>query len=90
MMRLTNFSIILLACLVAYMASNLLNASMANTAYAMQKNTKETLQNNQRKISGKVTDVITVAGFTYAEVDTGKGKVWAAGPGVTPLKKGDM
>ena len=89
-MRLTNFSIILLACLVVYMASNLLNASMANTAYATQKNTREALQNNPRKISGKVTEVITSAGFTYAEVDTGKEKVWAAGPGVTLLKKGDM
>ena len=86
MMRLTNFSIILLACF----SSNLLNAGMANTAYATQKNTKEALQNNQRQISGNVTEVITSAGFTYAEVDTGKEKVWAAGPGVTPLKKGDM
>ena len=86
MMRLTNLSIILLACF----SSNLLDASMANTAYATLKNTKEALQNNPRKISGEVTDVITAAGFTYAEVDTGKEKVWAAGPGVTPLKKGDM
>jgi len=63
---------------------------MINTVYAAQKNTKEALQNDPRIISGKVTDVITTAGFTYAEVDTGKEKVWAAGPGITPLKKGDM
>jgi thiol-disulfide isomerase/thioredoxin len=86
MMRLTNFSIILLACFSLY----LLNAGMTNTVYAAQKNTKEALQSDPQKISGKVTDVITAAGFTYAEVDTGKEKVWAAGPGVTPLKKGDM
>ena len=86
MMRLTNFSIILLACFSLY----LLNAGMTNTVYAAQKNTKEALQSDPQKISGKVTDVITAAGFTYAEVDTGKEKVWAAGPGVIPLKKGDM
>jgi thiol-disulfide isomerase/thioredoxin len=86
MMSRTNFLIILLACFSLY----LLNAGLINTVYAAQKNTKEVLQNEPRKISGKVTDVITAAGFTYAEVDTGKEKVWAAAPGVTPLKKGDM
>ena len=86
MIRPTNFSIILLACF----SLSLLNAGMTKTVYAAQKNTKEALKNAPRQISGKVTDVITAAGFTYAEVDTGKVKVWAAGPGVTPLKKGDM
>jgi len=85
MMRRTNFSIILLACF----SLNLLNAVIINTAYATQKNTKEVQQNNPQKIYGKVTDIIDVTGYTYAEVDTGKGKVWAAGP-PTPLKKGDM
>jgi len=85
-MRRTNFSIILLACFPIC----LLNVGIINAVYAAQKNTNEVLQNDPRKISGKVTDVITAAGFTYAEVDTGKEKVWAAGPGVTPLKKGDM
>ncbi len=86
MMSRTSFSIILFACFSIY----LLNAGLINTVYAAQKNTKEVLQNEPRKIYGKVTDVITAAGFTYAEVDTGKEKVWAAAPGVTPLKKGDM
>jgi len=90
MMSRTNFSIVLLACLVACMALYLLNAGKINTVYAAQKNTKEALQNDPQKISGKVTEVITAAGFTYAEVDTGKEKVWAAAPGFTPLKKGDM
>ena len=95
MMHRSNFSIILLVCLVACMALSLLNADIINTVYAAQKSTKEEVrQNDPRKISGKVTgkvtDVITAAGFTYAEVDTGKEKVWAAGPGVTPLKKDDM
>ena len=81
----TNSSIILLICFSLY----LLNFGMINTASAAQKSTKKT-QNNPLIISGKVTDVITAAGFTYAEIDTGKEKVWAAGPGVTPLNKGDM
>jgi len=86
MKRLINFSILLLACF----SLNLLIADMTNTVYAAQANTKQALQNNPQQISGRVTDVITAAGFTYAEVDTGKEKVWAAGPGITPLEKGDM
>ena len=46
-------------------------------------------QTNSDMISGKVTETFDVPGYTYAEVDTGKEKVWAAGP-VTPLKVGDM
>ncbi len=80
MMSRTNFSIILLACF---------SLSLFNTVYAAQDNTKEGQQNDPQKISGKVTEVIDIAGYTYAEVDTGKEKVWAAGP-VTPLKTGDM
>ena len=86
MKRLINFSILLLACF----SLNLLIADMTNTVYAAQANTKQALQNNPQQISGRVTDVITAAGFTYAEVDTGKEKVWAAGPGITPLENGDM
>lgn len=85
-MRRTKYSIILLSCFPIC----LFNAGVINAVYAAQENTNEVLQNDPRTISGKVTDVITAAGFTYAEVDTGKEKVWAAGPGDTPLKKGDM
>ena len=85
MMSRTNFSIILLACF----SLSLFNAGLINTVYAAQNNTKEDQQNDPQKISGKVTEVIDIAGYTYAEVDTGKEKVWAAGP-VTPLKTGDM
>ena len=85
MMRCSHFSRILLACF----SFCLLYAGIINTACAAQKNTKEALQNDPRKIYGKVTDVIVASGFTYVEVETGKEKVWAAGP-VTPIKKGDM
>jgi hypothetical protein len=85
MMSRTNFSIILLACF----SLSMLNAVITNTVYAAQDNAEQVQQNDTGKIYGKVTDVIDVAGYTYAEVDTGKDKVWAAGP-VTPLKTGDM
>ena len=85
-MRRTNFSIILLACFTLC----LLDAAVINTACAAQDKANEVPTNDPRTISGKITDVITAGGFTYAEVDTGKEKVWAAGPGETPLRKGDM
>jgi thiol-disulfide isomerase/thioredoxin len=84
-MRRTRYSIILLACFHVC----LLNAGIVNAVYGARNNTDERLQNEPRTISGRVTDVIIAAGFTYAQVDTGKEKVWAAGPGVTPLKKGE-
>lgn len=39
-------------------------------------------------IAGKVTQTMDVPQYTYVEVDTGNGLVWAAGP-VTPVKVGD-
>jgi thiol-disulfide isomerase/thioredoxin len=85
MVRHTRFSIILLACFSLYT----LGAGLSNTAYAAPQDTKESSQNDTAKIYGKVTDVITTDSFTYVEVDTGKGKVWAAAP-VTPVSKDDM
>jgi len=82
MIRRTHFSIILLACF----SLSLLNAGLVNAA---QNNTKDLQQNDPQKIHGKVTEVIDAAGYTYAEVDTGKEKVWAAGP-PTALQNGDM
>jgi hypothetical protein len=40
------------------------------------------------KIAGKVTQTMDVPQYTYVEIDTGNGLVWAAGP-VTPVKVGD-
>jgi hypothetical protein len=42
----------------------------------------------QGKISGKVTQTMDVSEYTYIEIDTGNGLVWAAGP-VTNVKVGD-
>ena len=75
--------------LLASFSFTITNAGIINSAYAEQNNTKETQQTTSNRIHGKVTDIIKASGYTYAEVDTGKKKVWAAGP-VTPLKAGDM
>lgn len=68
----------------------LLNTGVINTVSAIQRSTDKVEHNKRQKISGRVTDVITSAGFTYAQVDTGKEKVWAAAPGIISLKQGEM
>jgi thiol-disulfide isomerase/thioredoxin len=85
MIRHTRFTIILFACFSLYS----LGAGISNTAYAAPQDMKESSHNDAANIYGKVTDVITTESFTYVEVDTGKGKVWAAAP-VTAVSKDDM
>ena len=68
-----NFLVVLLVCF---------SFGMINLASAQQKT-------DANEIHGKVTEILEVSGYTYAEVDTGEGKVWAAGP-ATPMKTGDM
>jgi hypothetical protein len=68
---------------------SLLNTGITNSAYAEQNDSITNHQTASNKIQGKITDIIDASGYTYAEVDTGKQKVWAAGP-VTPLKIGDV
>lgn len=60
-----------------------------NSVVAYEKLAKEGQKDAQGLLSGKVTAVMDVAGYTYAEVDTGKDKVWAAGP-ITRLKVGEL
>ncbi len=74
----TNFLLILFSCF----SFVLFSAGTINSAYAEQNTTPNT-------IHGKVTEILKNSGYTYAEIDTGKKKVWAAGPN-TPLKIGDM
>jgi len=78
-----------LAALLACSSFTLVNTGIINCAYADQNNTDEIQQQAPNKIYGKVTEVIEAAGYTYAEVDTGEEKVWAAAS-TTPLKVGDM
>jgi len=77
--------IALLAC--ALLA--LINSGIATTARASQMNDTDKAGVAAGMIYGKVTDVIESAGYTYAEVDTGKTKVWAATT-TTAIKVGDM
>ena len=74
---------------LAFFIFGLFVTGLMNTADATQDNSKAVQQYEQKNIHGKVTEVIEVAGYTYAEIDTGQEKVWAAGP-PTELKKGDM
>ena len=78
-----------LVALLACSSFALFNTGINNHAYASQSYTGEKQQQASNKIYGKVTDTVEAAGYTYAEVDTGKEKVWAAAS-TTPLKIGDM
>jgi hypothetical protein len=85
MLHRTGFLVTLVAC----SSFTLLNTGITHSAHANPNNTDEIQQPAPNTIHGKVTDIIDAAGYTYAEVDTGKEKVWAAGP-PTPLQLGDM
>jgi len=63
---------------LACVSFSLLNAGAISTAYSSQMSTEAEPHAALNTISGKVTDVIESAGYTYAEVDTGNMKVWAA------------
>jgi len=58
-------------------------------ACASEASAGETQQPASSMLHGKVTDIHEAAGYTYAEVDTGRDKVWAAAT-TTPLQLGDM
>ena len=70
------------AMLFFFLSFAMSNAAIMNSAFAEQKPVASSLY-------GKVMATMDASGYTYAEVDTGVGKVWAAGP-VTPLEIGDM
>lgn len=79
----------ILSALLACFAFALLNMGAINHAYAGTNNADEMQQQSAGKIFGKVTELLEAGGYTYAEVDTGQGKVWAAATN-TQLKIGDM
>lgn len=84
MKNITPFFTTLLAC----SSFVILGSGINNSACAEQKNIQTEQQVTPGKINGKITEVINASGYTYAEVDTGKERIWAAGP-VTQLKVGD-
>jgi hypothetical protein len=73
MARRTNYLIILITCF----SIGTLNIGIITPAYAEQQTTREQPHTSPDNIYGKVTDILNVPTYTYAEVDTGKMKVWA-------------
>ena len=72
----------------------LLSAAAITTAFAVQNDIETEFrdyaqQRESHQLTGEITDILTTGGITYVEVDTGKGKVWAAGPVDDSLGKGD-
>ena len=78
-----------LALLIAFFSYAIFDTGIIDNAYARQNFLDEVEQQSTKKIYGKVTEIVTAAGYTYAEVDTGSEKVWAAAT-TTPVKVGDM
>lgn len=72
----------------------LMSAGASDVAHGVQNDSKTDVfqhsqQSNPQTIKGNITDIITAGGITYIEVDTGKGKIWAAGASNNALGKGD-
>ena len=72
----------------------LLSVTAITTAFAVRSDVgtefREYAQrSDSHQLTGKIADILTIGGITYVEVDTGKEKVWAAGPVDDSLVKGD-
>lgn len=85
---LTKYLSLCFACTLAY-------ATAIDIVHGVQIDSKagalqHSAQSNTPIIKGKITDIIAAGGITYIEVDTGKGKVWAAGASNNAPSKGDM
>lgn len=78
----------LLATVLFFCFSALITTGITQSAFAGQAAKADKKHALPGMIHGKVTDVIDVPSYTYAEVNTGTDKIWAAGP-ITPLKVGD-
>lgn len=74
--------------LIRWLALLVLSSGMTGVANAEQANQVQLKQSTGR-IYGKVIQTVDASGYTYAQVDTGKEKVWAASR-KTVLNKGDM
>ena len=77
------------AALLVWHSIALLNTGIISFAYAGQNSADQIQMQASGKIYGKITNVLEAGGYTYAEVDTGKEKVWAAAT-TTALNVGDM
>jgi len=72
-----SYSSLLIVCL----SVGLFGTFIISSSHSEQKNATEELQQNlPSMISGKITDIINVPGYTYVEVEASNGKAWAAVP----------
>jgi len=73
------FRINCISILCVCLSIGLPNIDIISSSYGAQKNTEEELQQNvPSTIDGKISDIISVPGYTYVEVETSNGIVWAA------------
>jgi len=77
------------ATLVVCLSIGFLGTDLISSSYAAQGNSEAELQKNlPSNIDGKISNIISVPGYTYVEVETGDDKVWAAVPS-TSVNIGD-
>lgn len=74
---------------IAFVLSVIINTGLVTNSFAQAKDVKQSQPAASTKIYGKVTETMNAAGYTYAEIDSGELKVWAATPN-TAVKLGDM
>lgn len=79
----------ILAVLVNCLTVGVFSMGVTSSVFADQKERTEQYKPASERIYGKVTQTMDAAGYTYAEVDTGNKKFWAAAR-KTMLNKGDM
>jgi len=73
----------------AIILTGVIGAHMASSVGVAQDATTSSPQSSaEAQITGSVSKVVDVPGYTYVEVDTGNGTVWAAAPSVS-VKAGD-
>ena len=75
--------------LFIYLATGLASAEAVDANHAGHKMPDQQYQASENRLYGKVIETMDASGYTYAEVDTGTEKVWAAAR-LTPIKPGDM
>lgn len=84
----TNTRIFMAPLMVIAFIASIISTLLFNVVYAEPSVMSGVHTSSDSTLQGKVTEIINVTGYTYAEVNLGKKKVWVAGP-VTALKLND-
>jgi thiol-disulfide isomerase/thioredoxin len=88
-MRNINLSTLLLVCYTLSLSGAMVNVSSA-AQDDLNSELYHTLQETvAHQVYGRITDIQTASGISYIEIDTGKERVWSAGPVNESLKIGD-